>query len=62
MREDYVHGYSEVEAGRLADQANTLSNLLHDGTKYPAGSKVLEAVVEWVPKLLYWLKTVLTPR
>ncbi len=43
MREDYVHGYSEVEAGRLADQANTLSNLLHDGTKYPAGSKVLEA-------------------
>jgi SAM-dependent methyltransferase len=43
MREDYVHGYSEDEAGRLVDQANTLSNLLHEGTKYPAGSKVLEA-------------------
>lgn len=43
MREDYVHGYSEEEANRLLDQANTLSNLLHDDTKYPAGSKVLEA-------------------
>ncbi len=43
MKKDYVHGYSEEEAGRLADQANTLSNLLHDGTKYSAGSKVLEA-------------------
>ena len=43
MREDYVHGYSEKECDRLTDQANTLSNLLHDGTEYPAGSKVLEA-------------------
>lgn len=43
MREDYVHGYSREEASRLRDQANTLANLLHEGTKYPAGSKVLEA-------------------
>jgi protein-L-isoaspartate O-methyltransferase len=42
MKEDYVHGYTEVEAGRLVDQANTLSGLLHNGTKYPAGTKVLE--------------------
>lgn len=43
MKKDYVHGYSEIEAVRLVDQADTLSNLLHDGTKYLAGSKVLEA-------------------
>jgi ubiquinone/menaquinone biosynthesis C-methylase UbiE len=43
MREDYVHGYSEEEANRLKDQANALVNLLHEDTKYPAGSKVLEA-------------------
>lgn len=43
MREDYVHGYSDEEAGRLVDQANTLSTLLHDGTHYLEGSKVLEA-------------------
>lgn len=43
MREDYVHGYSKEEANRLLDQANTLANLLHEDTKYPAGSKVLEA-------------------
>ncbi len=39
----YVHGYSEREAERLADQANTLTALLHHDTIYPAGSKVLEA-------------------
>ena len=43
MGNDYVHGYSEEESNRLLDQANTLANLLHEGTKYPAGSKVLEA-------------------
>ena len=43
MKEDYVHGYSEEEANRLKDQANTLANLLHECTKYPAGSRVLEA-------------------
>jgi len=43
MRDDYVHGYSEEEANRLKDQANTLANLMHDDTKYPADSLVLEA-------------------
>ncbi len=38
----YVHGYSRREAERLADQANTLSSLIHEGTSYPAGSRVLE--------------------
>jgi Methylase involved in ubiquinone/menaquinone biosynthesis len=40
---DYVHGYSEKESLRLCDQANTLEELLHSDTNYPAGSKVLEA-------------------
>lgn len=39
---DYVHGYSHREARRLGDQADTLAALLHDGTAYPAGSRVLE--------------------
>lgn len=39
----YVHGYSERESRRLADQADTLAALLHDGTAYPPGSRVLEA-------------------
>jgi len=38
----YVHGYSAREADRLADQANTLSGLLHHDTVYPPGSRVLE--------------------
>jgi SAM-dependent methyltransferase len=38
----YVHGYSAREADRLADQANTLSELLHHDTLYPPGSLVLE--------------------
>jgi SAM-dependent methyltransferase len=38
----YVHGYSDEEAGRLTDQANTLAALLHQGTTFPAGSRVLE--------------------
>ncbi|MCG6500559.1 methyltransferase domain-containing protein [Kitasatospora sp. A2-31] len=38
----YVHGYSETEARRLGDQANTLVELLHAGTAYPPGSRVLE--------------------
>ena len=40
---DYVHGYSEREKVRLYDQANTLDELLHGDTRYPAGSRVLEA-------------------
>ena len=43
MSKDYVHGYSKEEANRLVDQANTLANILHEGTKYSAGSNVLEA-------------------
>ena len=38
----YVHGYSAREADRLADQAGTLSHLLHSDTVYPPGSLVLE--------------------
>jgi ubiquinone/menaquinone biosynthesis C-methylase UbiE len=41
--QEYVHGYSEVEATRLADQAGTLAELLHHDTEYPAGCRVLEA-------------------
>lgn len=40
---DYIHGYSEREAFRLIDQADTLTGLLHSDTFYPAGSSVLEA-------------------
>ncbi len=40
---DYVHGYSEREHRRLNDQSQTLSDLLHHDTYYPAGSRVLEA-------------------
>lgn len=39
----YVHGYSAVEAARLADQAQTLADVLHEGVRYPAGAMVLEA-------------------
>jgi ubiquinone/menaquinone biosynthesis C-methylase UbiE len=39
----YVHGYSEKESNRLGDQAGTLAELLHFDTRYPSGSKVLEA-------------------
>jgi SAM-dependent methyltransferase len=40
---DYVHGYTEEEATRLADQAGTLADLLHHDTHYPEGRRVLEA-------------------
>jgi ubiquinone/menaquinone biosynthesis C-methylase UbiE len=39
----YVHGYSDIEARRLADQANTLAELLHSTVRFPAGSRVVEA-------------------
>jgi SAM-dependent methyltransferase len=39
----YVHGYDERANERLHDQAQTLLELLHAGTSYPAGSRVLEA-------------------
>lgn len=39
----YVHGYCEREHQRLRDQSQTLAELLHRDTRYPAGSRVLEA-------------------
>lgn len=42
VRHDYVHGYTRRERERLADQAGTLSELLHSDTFYPSGSVVLE--------------------
>ncbi|GAA2449143.1 methyltransferase domain-containing protein [Streptomyces lavendulocolor] len=39
----YVHGYSPDESRRLGAQADTLAALLHSGTAYPPGSRVLEA-------------------
>lgn len=43
MSSAYVHGYHAQENSRLQAQANTLSELLHAGTSYAAGSVVLEA-------------------
>jgi methylase of polypeptide subunit release factors len=40
---NYVHGYDGRENERLFDQANTLGELLHHDTVYPADSEVLEA-------------------
>lgn len=42
-RRAYIHGDSERESDRLHDQAETLTELLHSDTRYPAGSLVLEA-------------------
>lgn len=39
----YVHGYSVRETQRLYEQADILEEILHTGTAYPAGAKVLEA-------------------
>ena len=39
----YVHGYSERETQRLYEQAEILEDILHTGTQFPVGSKVLEA-------------------
>lgn len=38
----YVHGYQGREAARLDDQASALLDLLHHGSTYPAGSRILE--------------------
>jgi trans-aconitate methyltransferase len=43
MTMPYVHGYHQREGERLQDQADTLVDLLHADTSYPAGSVVLEA-------------------
>ena len=42
MYDQYVHGYRPTENLRLHDQAGTLIDLLHDGTNYSPGSRVLE--------------------
>jgi Methyltransferase domain len=39
----YVHGYSEREALRLKDQADTLDDIIHNDTIFIKGSFVLEA-------------------
>jgi protein-L-isoaspartate O-methyltransferase len=39
----YVHGYSEREALRLNDQADTLDSIIHNDTVFPKNSFVLEA-------------------
>jgi SAM-dependent methyltransferase len=41
--QSYVHGRSDRESMRLQDQASGLGYLLHEGTRYPPGSSVLEA-------------------
>jgi SAM-dependent methyltransferase len=43
MNRSYVHGYQPEENERLRDQAATLADLLHRGTAYRPGAKVLEA-------------------
>ncbi len=43
MSTAYVHGYDARENQRLRDQAASLVDLLHHDTRYPAGSRVLEA-------------------
>lgn len=42
MNTPYVHGYDPRESLRLQDQAQTLVDLLHGGTAYAPGSRVLE--------------------
>jgi SAM-dependent methyltransferase len=38
----YIHGYGADEAARLRAQAASVRDLLHDDTRFPAGSVVLE--------------------
>ncbi len=39
----YVHGYSDIEANRLNDQADSLAELIHHDSIWKEGSLVLEA-------------------
>jgi len=39
----YIHGYSERETQRLYEQAEILEDILHTGTAFAAGARVLEA-------------------
>jgi ubiquinone/menaquinone biosynthesis C-methylase UbiE len=41
-QKDYVHGYTSRETQRLQEQSLILEELLHAGTAYPSGSRVLE--------------------
>ena len=43
MSEKYVHGYTEREAKRLEDQANTLTEILHHDSYWHSGDLILEA-------------------
>jgi ubiquinone/menaquinone biosynthesis C-methylase UbiE len=43
MKDSYVHGYDRRESTRLQDQASSVLELLHADTRYPPGSRVLEA-------------------
>jgi SAM-dependent methyltransferase len=43
MTDKYVHGYTAREGERLLDQAATLEDFLLADTRYPEGSRVLEA-------------------
>lgn len=38
----YVHGYTDRETRRLLEQSLILEELLHEGTFFPAGNRVLE--------------------
>ena len=38
----YMHGYSARETQRLFEQSLILERLLHEGTRFPDGSRVLE--------------------
>jgi len=42
-RSEYVHGYSDREALRLNDQADTLETLIHHDTIFQKGGLILEA-------------------
>jgi ubiquinone/menaquinone biosynthesis C-methylase UbiE len=42
MFEQYVHGYRSDESARLSDQADALVELLHSGTHFRPGERVLE--------------------
>ena len=43
MSVKYVHGYTEREARRLEDQANTVTELLHHDSFWSPGDLILEA-------------------
>lgn len=44
----YVHGYSEREGQRLQDQAQTLAELLHHDSLFPAGFEQVEVSPRFV--------------